>query len=394
MTLNIDNKMTNSMKKTYRSLLLLTMAAVLPALFTACEDDNGSNPTVSVPQSFTLNNADMAQNIYDLPYGTVNLTASQPDYGGWPASVTYAVQASLSGNDGTWSELPTTYPTPTISIDGTELNSYVLTEYRTANNEADPEPGLPVYLRLRAFLTDTDNGYAQVYSNPVSIKVYSWEAPVELSLPTDYYVCGNSIGDAWSTWKPLAPVYDKEGRFYTMIYNNGDGFKWGNKPNDWFGYDMIDAFDIQANGLEVSSDGDGNIVFSKAGWYVLKFTAAIDGKKVKNTLGIYDAQAFVIGAGAGGDWTDCNPEWEMLPGDDNIWVSPEFTGAGEMRAYIHVPGEDWWRTEFTLFEGTLYWRTVDIPQNWKDNVGEDYSVSVGAGQKLYVNFDRNTGEVK
>ena len=43
------------------------------------EDDNGSNPTVSVPQSFTLNNADMAQNIYDLPYGTVNLTASQPD---------------------------------------------------------------------------------------------------------------------------------------------------------------------------------------------------------------------------------------------------------------------------------------------------------------------------
>ena len=94
------------------------------------------------------------------------------------------------------------------------------------------------------------------------------------------------------------------------------------------------------------------------------------------------------------NWTDCNPEWEMLPGDDNIRVSPEFTGAGEMRAYIHVPGEDWWRTEFTLFEGTLYWRTVDIPQNWKENVGEDYSVSVGAGQKLYVNFDRNTGEVK
>ena len=95
MTLNIDNKMTNSMKKTYRSLLLLTMAAVLPALFTACEDDNGSNPTVSVPQSFTLNNADMAQNSYDLPYGTVNLTASQPDYCGWPASLPYAVQASL-----------------------------------------------------------------------------------------------------------------------------------------------------------------------------------------------------------------------------------------------------------------------------------------------------------
>jgi hypothetical protein len=65
-----------------------------------------------------------------------------------------------------------------------------------------------------------------------------------------------------------------------------------------------------------------------------------------------------------------------------------------MRAYVKVPGFDWWRTEFTLYKGNVYWRTVDIPSNWAENVGTDYSVSVTAGQKLYVDFDNMTGEVK
>ena len=58
------------------------------------------------------------------------------------------------------------------------------------------------------------------------------------------------------------------------------------------------------------------------------------------------------------------------------------------------PGIDWWRTEFTLFKGNLFWRTVDIPANWAENVGSSYSVTCSEGQKLYVNFDALTGEVK
>jgi hypothetical protein len=76
------------------------------------------------------------------------------------------------------------------------------------------------------------------------------------------------------------------------------------------------------------------------------------------------------------------------------WVSPAFTAAAELRAYIKVPGIDWWRTEFTLYKGNLYWRTMDIPNDWATNVGSDYSVTCAPGKKLYVNFDYNTGEVK
>ncbi|MBR0049559.1 MAG: SusF/SusE family outer membrane protein [Prevotella sp.] len=381
------------MKKILNSMLLLIVAAV--PLLTSCEDDNDSNPTLSIPQSFVLNTPGLAAgNVYDLPNGTVNLTTNQPDYGGWPAAVTYAVQASLTGADGTWTELPTTYTSTRLSVNGDELNTALLDQYKAANDDNLPEGPISAYLRLRAFLADTGVDFGQVFSNPITIKAYAYEPPVQLALPTAVYVCGNSIGTAWTTWKPLAPVYGKEGKFYTMIYNGGDGFKWGNKPNDWFGYDKISEFDNHVDGLEISTDNDGNIVFSKAGWYVLKFTASIEGKKVKYILGVYDGHAYIIGSGAGGNWDDSNPEWEMQPNSDNIWVSPEFAGSGELRAYISVPGEDWWRTEFTLFGGELYFRVVDIPHNWAEDVGEEYSVSVSTGSKLYVDFNNNTGEVK
>lgn len=382
------------MRKIYNSLLFMAVAA-LPFL-TSCKDDNDSNPTMSLPSSFVLNTPEMAaNNVYDLPYGTVNLTASQPNYGGWPAAVTYAIQVSLDGSE--WTELPTTYPTPSMAVEGSEINDVVLPQYRAAHNDEDPASGLAVQLRSRAFLGDTGPNYGEVFSNSVTIKVYAWEAPQELALPTSIYVCGGSIADAWSTWKPVPLIWTKEGQFYTMIYNNGDGFKWGNKPNDWFGYDMIDEFDNQVEGLEISSDGDGNIVFSQPGWYVLKFVTAIEGKKVKYTLTVAPGKACLIGAAVdNGSWSGV--EMTAPEGKDGDWTFSDFTGSGEMRAYIVVPGVDWWQTEFTILggNGELVWRDADhnSESNWKDDVGEEYSVTVGPGSTVKINFDRNTGVVE
>ena len=366
--------------------------------FTACEDDNDSNPVLDTfPTSFVLNTPDMAaNNVYDLPYTVVNMTASQPDYGGWPASVTYAVQMSLDQQD--WTELGATYPTPFISIDGSELNDLVLAKYGEKHTDLNgdpiaPEIGETVYFRSRAFLSGVEGTLGECYSNVVSIKVYAWQAPVELSLPTDFYVCGGSIGDAWSTWKKCPLIWTKEGQFYTMIYNNADGFKWGNKPNDWFGYDKIDEWDIRVDGLEVSTDNDGNIVFNKAGWYVLKVVTAIEGKKVKYTMTVSEGMACVIGNATGG-WDGI---WMDEPASkDEPWTYTDWSDSGELRAYIVVPGVDWWMTEFTLLDGSLVWRDADhnCQDNWKKDVGEEYSVTVGPGKKLSVNFDRNTGSVE
>lgn len=78
------------MKKIFlSSLMLLSMAIV----FTACEDDRDSNPTLIQPSTFTLNKS--VNDHVDLAYSTgIPFTWSQPDYGGWPAAVDYQFQVS------------------------------------------------------------------------------------------------------------------------------------------------------------------------------------------------------------------------------------------------------------------------------------------------------------
>lgn len=54
------------------------------------------------------------------------------------------------------------------------------------------------------------------------------------------------------------------------------------------------------------------------------------------------------------------------------------------RAYVKVAEFEWWRTEFTLFDGTLFWRNDNIPNSWEETMGAEYSVKPAAGQKLYL----------
>lgn len=390
-----------NMKKIYKSLLF-AMVACLPFL-TSCKDDNGSNPTIWIPASFELNEPEFAaNNVYDLPSATtLNLTTSQPNYGGWPAAVTYAVQISLDGTDDSWNELKTTYTSTKIGISTAELNAAVLDMYRKAHEDADPEGVMPLYFRLRAFLADSGAHYGEVFSNAIQVNVLSYDTPSEVTMPTAVYVCGNSIAEAWSTWKPVAPVYGKEGRFYTMIYNNADGFKWGYKENDWFGYDKITEFDNQVPDLEITAASDGNIVFSKAGWYVLEFICKIVGNDVQVKLVVAPGAAGVIGNSIG-NWDGILMD---VPAGKTEWTFSDFTASGELRAYIVVPGEDWWRTEFTLYSGTtVYYRDFDIPSDWASGAAEkadppkpdpeNYSQQVGPGKTLKVNFDNNTGSIE
>ena len=388
------------MKKIYKSLLL-AMVACLPFL-TSCKDDHGSNPTLRIPASFVLNMPAFAvNNVYDLPAAeTLNLTTSQPDYGDIPLAVTYAPQISLDGS--AWEELATTFTSTDIKLSTALLNSKILELYRAAHEDADPEGVLPLNIRLRAYLADSDiKNFGQVYSNAITVNVLSYDIPSDVTLPEQIVVCGNSIADAWKTWKPCAPVYGREGKFYTMIYNNADGFKWGFKENDWFGYDLINEIDNQVDGLEITAASDGNIVFSKAGWYVLEFICKIVGNDVQVKLVVAPGAAGVIGNSIG-NWDGILMD---VPAGKTEWTFSDFTASGELRAYIVVPGEDWWRTEFTLYSGTtVYYRDFDIPSDWASGAAEkadppkpdpeNYSQQVGPGKTLKVNFDNNTGSIE
>ena len=41
---------------------------------------------------------------------------------------------------------------------------------------------------------------------------------------------------------------------------------------------------------------------------------------------------------------------------------------------------------------TITYRTMDIPNNWQESVGSEYSVQANAGQKVYMNFTTGTGK--
>lgn len=228
-------------------------------------------------------------------------------------------------------------------------------------------------------------------------KVLATYVAPSISLPTTLYTVGSCIGTEWSTWKPMAGVYGLEGKFFSVITvpDGGATFKWGTRENDWKGYDDVKTFDDQAGaGL---SNADGNIKIDKAGVYTLLYECKIAGGKIVYTVHVYPTAVYLIGAAAGGAWTDADPNWAMTQ-QDGLWVTPAFTGGGEMRAYVKITGFDWWRTEFTLLNGNLYWRNANIPNNWASDIGADYSVTCAVGQRLYVNFNTangiDTGEVK
>lgn len=380
---------------------LLALLAVVTLGFTACETDTDSNPTLDlshVDEGFPLNvPANAENNTYDLANATsLELTCSQPNYGGMPLMVRYYVQVSLTEDFASYKELATSYTTAKMAVDAREINDAMVELFQEANPDTDyPATPCPLYIKLRAVIDGTDN-MGETYSNVITLPsvLASYQAP-EATFETQLYVVGQAIGEAWSTWKPVPQIYDMPGCYYTVVYvPEGTGFKWGAYEQDWRGYDRIRNWDDVA-GADVSASSDGNIVFANGGWYTLFFEAEIVGSSVQYDLHILPAEVYVIGNSMGGNWNVADPTLALQAPADQTgdWVSPAFTGSGELRAYVNVPGYDWWRTEFTLHNGEVYWRDVNIIDSWSE-LGSDYAVQVSPGQCLYVNFDSNTGEVR
>ena len=380
---------------------LFALLAVVTLGFTACDTDTDSNPTLDlshVGEGFPLNvPANAENNTYDLANATsLELTCSQPNYGGMPLMVRYYVQVSLTEDFASFKELATSYTTAKMAVDAREINDAMVELFQEANPDTDyPATPRPLYIKLRAVIDGTDN-MGETYSNVITLPsvLASYQAP-EATFETQLYVVGQAIGEAWSTWKPVPQIYDMPGCYYTVVYvPEGTGFKWGAYEQDWRGYDRIRNWDDVA-GADVSASSDGNIVFANGGWYTLFFEAEIVGSSVQYDLHILPAEVYVIGNSMGGNWNVADPTLALQAPADQTgdWVSPAFTGSGELRAYVNVPGYDWWRTEFTLHNGEVYWRDVNIIDSWSE-LGSDYAVQVSPGQCLYVNFDSNTGEVR
>ena len=399
--------MKSIMKKIFKFMLL--PALVLPLLFTSCDEDRDSNPTLDLShlaEGFVLNTPALAENNTYDPYYAKNLvlTCSQPNYGGVPYPVKYYAQVSInpafvSDPTVTHKELATYAENPSsLDFDAYEVNKAIVSLFRAANPDANLPDEMPVYIRLRAVIGGTLNQtLGETYSNVITLPSVKATIP-DAKFTDNLFLIGSSIQTPWESWKPIPQVFDKKGEYYGIIYVPAGGeFNWGTEINDKLGINQIKEINDVA-GAGITAGDDQNLKVANAGWYTLHFMGEIskDKKNINWTLTVYKTQVCLIGACIGQtNWKFADENALTAPDDPSgDWVSPAFTAGSELRVAVKVGDNDWWRTEFTILKGDVFWRKQSVDKGWKVDVGSDYSVSTNPGQKLYVNFDTNKAEVK
>ena len=389
---------------------MLLPALVLPLLFTSCDDDRDSNPTLDlshVADGFVLNTPAVAENnTYDLISAkSLRLTCSQPNYGGVPYSMRYYVQVSIdpafvSDGTATHTELATFYRTADMQVNATEINNAIVALFQAANPDTSVPAEMPVYIRLRAVIGDaTDTSLGETFSNTITLRSVkaTYEAP-DAKFTDNLYLIGSSIQDPWKSWKPIPKVFGLEGNYYGIIYLPAGGeFKWGTENNDYRGINRLKEINDEA-GAGISAGEEQNIKVANAGWYTLHFKGKIteDKKNIDWTLTVYKTQVCLIGTCIGQSTWGFADDTALTPPADPTgeWFSPAFTASEELRVSVKVGDIDWYRTEFTVYNGEVFWRKYDMPNHWAETMGADYSVKPAVGTKLYVNFDTNKAEVR
>ena len=397
------------MKHLYRIMMLPLL--VLPLLLASCEKDTDSNPTLDlshVSEGFVLNTPAYAEtNTYDLANSeSLELSCSQPNYGeGVPYVVRYYVQLAIdpafkeAKNEAAFEELSTSFTTARMNVSAAEINNALVNLYQTANPGKDVPETMPVYVKLRAVLDGTmTDTLGQTYSNVITLNSVraSYHAP-DAELPTNLFVIGSSIQNAWNSWKEVPQAAGLKGNYFTVVYVPAGGqFKWSETEGIYRDYTNLRSVTDKANaGITCNTEDYNNIKVGNGGWYTLFFTGEItpDGKSINYDLTVYPAEIYIFGTVNGGTWS-FDDNWKLsTPADaSGEWVSPAFTASGELRVSVKVPDVDWYRTEFTILNGKLFFGNPT--DNWATNFGSDYSVACSVGQKLYLNMDMNTGEVK
>ena len=380
-----------------KKLIYILLLAVVAVGFVSCEEDRDSNPiwNEDAAKTFVLNMPAVAvNNVLDLE-GSDNVvfTTSQPDYG-FPVSTVYTTWVSLDGAE--YVALPTTSTSAVISIPAKEINEALL----GLLGDGDVSEPMPVKVKLTAALfADPEMGKAE--SNVIELpKVKVYVPKVEVTLPTKMHIVGGfAASEGWSKFVALAPAYSQEGMFYGVVYlAEGDEFKI-NPDAGWKGNDMgtgqitLDG-DIAAT-CENGDKGSHLKMGSASGWYNVIVKAKIANGAVQYTMSMIEAKVYIIGAAFGGVWEKSDDALFTAPATaDGEWVSPAFTGSGELRMFIDC-GIDWWKTEFTLDgDNNIFYRTMDIPSNWAENVGAAYSKQVNPDGHVYLNFTAGTGRIE
>lgn len=384
------------MKNIIKSALLVVMSLTL---MTACSDDNDSNPSIQTPTEFKLNTPALENTPIDLANSSkIILTCSQPNYG-YTASVQYTVQVATDENMTDAVELSETSNSAKVEIDANLLASTLTNIYvEKGKTEADFPMDVKAYFRLKANIV-TSNGNVvegtEILSNVVSLNnIHLLFSLPAINLPKNVYVTGSFCDWDWSKSFDMVQVYGTEDTFWRLVYIDDSGIKL-NTATEWNGSEVgFAGITVSGDCKDEIIDKDGNIASSKPGWYLVIVTTSVVNREIHYDVQFNKPTIWLIGPAAGStDYAQEAEGWSFTvpTTKDGDFVSPAFAGSvpggdGDgVRMYVKIPGHDWWHSEFVVLSDKIAYRATG---------GDQARVAGSAGQKVYLNFSKGTGEIK
>lgn len=358
--------------------------------FSACSDDNDSNPTLIQPTAFSMFTPSVGTANVDLEQSkSIELTWTIPAYTdfGAPVVPTYIVQVSPSGTfnkefdpdqkDNTGADFVTlaqTFNSSTASINCESLDQALQQLLGWAAAEDVPATQ-PVTFRAIASIRDASARDYNSITSSNTVVVNTIPYFIVNMDPIVWYMVGNNIGSAsWSNGAdqvgkgliPLLPssdeTYDKTTGTgiisYTGYMTAGTQFKFVLVPGDWNSQLNFENVDSPDANLVSDEDGDNHNIGIKADGY---YTIKLNTKSQKVTVEAYDKtpKKFTSMAmpGSHNEWDasgNAMTACESLNGDNHMWMAQfDVTADGEVKfAADGAWNDNWGADAFPYGTGT------------------------------------------
>lgn len=372
-------------------------------LFTACSDDNDSNPILIQPKEFVLNTPAYVHETIDLENTeALQFSWSQPQFTAEnaPINAVYEVQLSLTGSftvstneadadeEGNlvadYATIDKTSTTCVTEVATTDFNKALVKVAQWASDNVPAEQ--KVYVRINAFVLEGTNRLNAVVSNAVEIMVAPYYVELKDAEPIMFYLIGGNIGTInWDTKDENIGVstfpmflqsgyaYDKvtgAGEITYLNYFTTDG--WKLQPSDLDNWDygfMNGGSDNTAVYRNGGSDA-GDIKCNPAGYYLVTVntgsnTCTIESQDI--TPAVYER---VCITGSFNEWVDADMVPVNTNGENHVWCYT-LTVADDVVEQIKFKLPDTWDTNWgygsedgeisTCGKGTSGGKNIGVP---------------------------------
>lgn len=332
-----------------KNKLLLSAALICATgIFTACTDDNDSNPTLIQPKEFVLNIPAYVNETVDLEKTeALQLTWSQPKFTAEnaPINATYEIQVSPTNSftvstaeadadeEGNlvadYAVIDKTSTTCFADLAAAELDKALIQVAKWTLDAVPTEQ--KAYIRVNAFVLEGTTKLNAVASNVIEINVAPYYIELKDAAPIMWYLVGDNFGDgAWGD-KPgesSFPMFLQSGVTYDKVTGAGEIIylnyftteNWKIQPTDFnWNYGFMGTGNANEAVYRDGGDDTGNITCNPAGYYLVTIntgtnTCTIVPQDITPT--VYE-QICITGDFC--DWADQNMTPVNKSGENHVW---------------------------------------------------------------------------